>query len=132
MATVRHLDVVCAIIEREDKVLIARRLPGGPTGNKWEFPGGKIDPGETAEQAIVREISEELGCIVEPSKRLALVKHTYPEFIIFLLPICCEISEGYPFALEHAEIRWVPQKQLIDYDWADADLQIAKSYYDAD
>ena len=111
--------------------MIARRQPGGPTGNKWEFPGGKIDPGETAEQAIVREISEELCCIVKPTGRLASAKHAYTEFTIFLLPIRCEISEGNPFALEHAEIRWVLKNQLSHYDWADADLQIAKKYEEA-
>lgn len=124
----KHLEVVCAIITRKDDVLAAKRHPGGPAGDKWEFPGGKIKAGETPEQAICREIAEELTCRVRPKKRLKSNFHVYPEFSISLLPIVCEIIEGEPNAIEHAEIRWVVTAQLDSLDWADADRPIVENY----
>ena len=124
----KHLEVVCAIITRKDDVLAAKRHPGGPAGDKWEFPGGKIKAGETPEQAICREIAEELTCRVRPKKRLKSNFHVYPVFSISLLPIVCEIIEGEPNAIEHAEIRWVVTAQLDSLDWADADRPIVENY----
>ena len=109
-------------------MLAARRQPGGPVGDKWEFPGGKIKINETPEQAIQREIKEELGVTIKPIERLEINHHTYPEFKISLLPITCDITEGEPVAIEHAEIRWIATEKLLNLDWADADLPILRSY----
>ena len=124
----KALDVVCAVIERDGKILAAKRQPGGPAGNKWEFPGGKIKAEETPEQAVCREITEELDCLVRPTRRLKLNFHVYPEFSLSLLPIVCEIIEGEPSAIEHAEIRWVVTSRLDSLDWADADRPIVETY----
>ena len=124
----KHLDVVCAIITRKDNVLAAKRHPGGPAGDKWEFPGGKMKVNETSEQAIQREIKEELDVSIKPIERLEINHHTYPEFKISLLPIICEISDGEPVAIEHAEIRWIAPEKLLDLDWAEADEPIVRRY----
>lgn len=124
-----HLEVVCALIERDGKVLVAKRAAGGPTGGKWEFPGGKIKACETPEQAVCREIVEELTCLVRPKRRLKSSFHVYPEFSISLLPIVCEIIEGEPSAIEHAEIRWVVSSRLDSLDWADADRPIVETIH---
>lgn len=122
------LDVVCAVIERDGKILVAKRQPGGPAGGKWEFPGGKIKRGETADEAICREIEEELGCTVRPLGELNRTLHEYPNFTVSLLPMICELDSGEPKALEHAEIRWLAANQLISLDWAEADLAIVIDY----
>ena len=124
----KKLDVVCAIISREESILAAKRHPGGPAGDRWEFPGGKIEANETPEQAIEREIKEELGVAVNAIKRLTANHHAYPEFTISLLPIICEITQGEPVAIEHAEIRWVASEQLLDLDWSEADKPIVWRY----
>jgi 8-oxo-dGTP diphosphatase len=125
---VKQLEVVCAIITRKDDVLAAKRHPGGPAGGKWEFPGGKIKVNETPEQAIQREIKEELGVTIKPIERLEINHHTYPEFKISLLPITCDITKGEPVAIEHAEIRWIATEKLLDLDWAEADEPIVRQY----
>ena len=124
----KHLEVVCAIIEKDCSVLAAKRRPGGPTGNKWEFPGGKIKANETPETAIQREIAEELGVAIRPVERLRINHHTYPEFRITLLPIVCEITAREPRAIEHAEIKWMATEKLLYLDWAEADKPIVKGY----
>ena len=125
---VAPLDVVCAIIERDGKILVAKRQPGGPAGDKWEFPGGKIRRGETADEAICREIAEELGCTVRPLGELKRTLHKYPDFTVSLLPMICELDAGEPKALEHAEIKWLVADQLSILDWAEADLAIVTEY----
>lgn len=122
------LDVVCAVIERDGKILVAKRQPGGPAGGKWEFPGGKIKSGETANEAICREIEEELGCTVRPLGGLNRTLHEYSNFTISLLPMICELDSGEPKALEHTEIRWLAADQLSNLDWAEADLAIVTDY----
>ena len=124
----KHLDVVCAIITRKDNVLAAKRHPGSPAGDKWEFPGGKIKVNETPAQAIQREIKEELGVTIKQIERLEINHHTYPEFKISLLPIICEITDGEPMAIEHAEIRWIAIEKLLNLDWAEADQPIVRRY----
>ena len=120
--------VVCAIIEKNGKVLIAKRAANSSMPNKWELPGGKIQSDESPYAAIIREINEELGCTVNPVKTLKANTHSYPDFDIDLTPIVCELSVGEPFALEHAEIRWVIASELHQFDWAAADVPIINDY----
>jgi 8-oxo-dGTP diphosphatase len=123
-----HLEVVCALIERCVKVLIAKRPHDKDLAGKWEFPGGKSHQGEAIEIAIVREIEEELGCIVHPFRGLPPNTHSYPQLSITLIPLVCEIIDGTPTALEHAEIKWVVPEELSTYDWAEADIPIVEAY----
>ncbi|MEM8767307.1 MAG: (deoxy)nucleoside triphosphate pyrophosphohydrolase [Pseudomonadota bacterium] len=122
------VDVVCALIEAGDEVLIARRGPGGATGGKWEFPGGKVQPGESPAEALIREIAEELDCTVTVGAALETNVHRYPNLSIRLLPYLCTISRGAVVAREHAEIAWVTKAELALFDWADADLPVVAAY----
>ncbi|MBL9117295.1 MAG: (deoxy)nucleoside triphosphate pyrophosphohydrolase [Verrucomicrobiaceae bacterium] len=115
--------VVCAIVQREDgKVLLAQRPAGKHLALKWEFPGGKVEPGEVADVALIREIDEELGCTVEIQASLPSCVHDYEKSKIELIPFICRVVVGEPRAIEHAAIAWVAPDALADYDLAPADV----------
>jgi 8-oxo-dGTP diphosphatase len=126
-APLREIAVVCGILRREDGCLLAAQRGHGDLAGKWEFPGGKIDPGESPEQAIVRELNEELGCTVEAADVGLTVTHVYPKVIIHLTPVTCRLVAGTPQALEHREIRWVSPAELPSLDWAAADIPIVEA-----
>lgn len=109
---------------REGRVLIAQRATGHLAG-LWEFPGGKVDAGESAEEALEREIREELGCGVMVGEAMSPVEHDYPELSIRLRPFWCAVGEGEPVALEHAAIRWVERGRLMEEELAPADVKVA-------
>lgn len=122
------IPVTCALIERAGRVLLARRPEGKALGGKWEFPGGKVDPGESSERCLQREIEEELGCRVEVGQALSPVVHSYPGGCIELIPFRCTVLSGEPEALEHAEITWLEPRDLLEMDLADADEPILREY----
>jgi 8-oxo-dGTP diphosphatase len=126
----KPLDVVCALIlNAEGKILACQRNSNTSLAHKWEFPGGKIEPDESPEQALEREVSEELGVRISILKALTVVKHKYPGFEIILSPFLCEIDLlEIPRAIEHSEIRWVNLAEASDLDWAEADIPILKQY----
>ena len=99
--------IAAAILRRNDKILICRRGPGGSCGYLWEFPGGKIEPGETGEDCAVRECREELGVTVAVGERFMEVDHTYPDLTVHLTLFYAAIREGIPQKLEHNDIRWI-------------------------
>jgi 8-oxo-dGTP diphosphatase len=116
------LQVVGAAVLVDGKVLCAKRPPGGPIGEMWEFPGGKIEPGETHRQALVRECQEELGIIVQPKYELAECTMNYPHGLITLTTFLCDLVTGEPTLTEHAEIRWVSIIELHQLNWAPLDV----------
>jgi 8-oxo-dGTP diphosphatase len=122
--------VVCALIESEGRVLLARRPLHKHLGGKWEFPGGKVEPGEAPETALVRECREELGCEIEVGGALPAIEHCYPERTILLRPYVCWLSPGSPApsAAEHSALAWVEPDRILDYDLPAADGPIVASY----
>jgi 8-oxo-dGTP diphosphatase len=120
------INVVCAVIsDREGRLLACRRSSEQSQAGKWEFPGGKIEAGESAEDALVREIREELGCAIHVSSSLPVVEYRYPEFSIRLIPYFCQLVGGHgPQILEHSEMRWVTLTDCAALDWAEADIPI--------
>ena len=123
--TIQMLRVVCAVIANSvGEYLLCQRPEGKSQAGLWEFPGGKIDAGESAQQALVRELQEELGCSVSVGVELTSVVHHYEGFSIELIPFCCSISEGEPRALEHQAIEWVTLAGFAGYDLAPADQPI--------
>lgn len=122
------LEVVCGIIRNtEGKILACRRGLERHLGGLWEFPGGKIDAGETAEAALARELQEELGIVVRVGEQLAAaVEWTDGAVSIRLRGFFCEISKGAPHAHEHEEIRWCEPSELPELDWAEADVPLVE------
>lgn len=124
----KHIHVACAIIENSGKILCAQRSESMSLPLKWEFPGGKIDVGESPEECLRRELLEEMGISVRVGERLPLTTHHYPAFSVTLYPFICLIEAGEIILHEHADIAWLPPKQLNTLDWAKADLPVIKSY----
>ncbi|GGC42940.1 NUDIX hydrolase [Parapedobacter defluvii] len=120
------LIVTCAIIIRERKILICQRSSTMNLPLKWEFPGGKVEPGEDEKATIVREIKEELHLDIEVVKRLEPVEHDYPTFRIRLVPFIANVVDGELVLEEHADARWVTVDDLDQYDWAPADVPIVE------
>ncbi len=116
-----HHQVVGAVILRDGEVLCAQRDAGALKG-MWEFPGGKVEPGETARDALAREIEEELGCTIRIGNEVAVTTHEADTMVITLTTYYCLLLEGEPDPLEHAELRWVSPARLQELPWAPADL----------
>lgn len=122
----------CALLDADGRVLIARRPEGKPMAGYWEFPGGKIEPGETPEQAVTRELREELG--VEPCERclhpFAFVSHPYEAFHIVMPLFLCRQWDGFPRPTEGQEIAWTRPAKLMDFNLAPADRPLAAEIRD--
>ena len=121
----REIEVVAAVVLREGRVFCARRPSGGETGGKWEFPGGKIEPGESPEAALAREMREEFGAEVAARGALVTVRHAYASFSIVLRAYLAELVSGELRPVEHLETRWLAPEDLGSLDWAAADLPVA-------
>lgn len=122
----KQLVVAAAVIRRGARVLIARRRAGTHMGLHWEFPGGRVEPGEHPEATIVREIQEELGCQVRVQRFYDMEPHVYPDRQVFLLFYLCELAgDQEPQPLEHQEIRWASPADLGGIAFAPADRRVA-------
>ncbi|MCD0490052.1 (deoxy)nucleoside triphosphate pyrophosphohydrolase [Pedobacter sp. MC2016-14] len=123
------VDVTCAIIVNpEGQVLVTQRSATMKLPLKWEFPGGKMEFGETPAICLIREIKEELNVTIKILSELPSNKHNYPDFSINLIPFICEITEGSIELREHSQYRWLHPNVLLDLDWAEADLPIVANY----
>ncbi len=122
---VPHIDVVGAILRQNGLVLIARRPSKGLLGGLWEFPGGKLEAGESHAEALVREIREELGIEVTPTEKFGIYHHAYTHFKVTLQAWFAELKGEEPTALEASEIRWVRIEELVDYPMGKIDRSIS-------
>jgi 8-oxo-dGTP diphosphatase len=95
---------------------------------RWEFPGGKVHPNEDLRSAIVREIAEELGCTIRVKRGQAMVHHEYPDLTVSLVPFVCELADGEPVPLEHDELRWATEAELLALEWTAADVPVLRNY----
>ena len=119
------LAVVAAVLERGGKIFIARRALDRARGGTWEFPGGKIEQGETPEQALRRELMEELGVETTVDAIYDARINAYPDKTVLVLFYRCTIDCGEPRALDAMDIKWVEPETITDYDFADADKGVA-------
>jgi len=117
-------EVVAALIREGGRILICQRPPDKARALLWEFPGGKVDPGETGEEALVRECKEELNVILNVGEAYCRVTHQYPDIQVRLTLYHARIMDGRPEKLEHADIRWVTNAELSRYDFCPADREI--------
>jgi 8-oxo-dGTP diphosphatase len=117
--------VTCAVIIRQGKVFAARRGQQSSQPLKWEFPGGKVEPGETDEECLHRELSEELDMKVKILRRLPVHTHPYADFTIELVPFLCALLSFHDDPREHHETTWLRPDELPAMDWTGADIPLA-------
>ncbi len=119
-----HLHVTAGMIFRDHRVLISRRPAKSPLGGLWEFPGGKIEEGETLEECLAREILEELAVEVVVGELYVQVYHTYETFSLTLYVFPCLLKEGEPQPIGVAEFRWVRLEELEQFVFPPADREV--------
>lgn len=125
---IKHIQVTCAVIERDGYVLAAQRSATMNLPHKWEFPGGKIRAEESPEECLRREIAEELDVKIAVRKPLPTSTHAYPTITVTLYPFVCAVVAGEIKLHEHAAVTWLPPEKLHELDWAEADLPVLASY----
>lgn len=123
----KMIHVVCAIINNDEKILIAQRSERMALPLKWEFPGGKVEEGEDKRTALQREIKEELAMEIEVREALDPVIYHYEDFSITLYPYLCASASKEFIKLEHQEIQWEKIENLKKYDWAAADVPVVNN-----
>lgn len=128
-----RVQVSAALIENDGRLLAARRA-GGPMEGCWELPGGKVEEGETAVEALKREIKEELGCDLASAWPYETVEYDYPDFHLSMECFVCSLPKGAePCSNEgvHSELAWVSRERLLDFDWLPADQTLMQTlaYY---
>lgn len=119
----KNIKVVAAIIRRENMIFATQRGYGSYK-DWWEFPGGKVEPGETPEMALIREIREELDTEITVDRFLTTVEYDYPEFHLSMDCYWCSIREGHLTLLEHEAARWLPVDDLRQVNWLPADVLV--------
>lgn len=117
-------EVVAALIWKENQFLICQRPANKARGLLWEFVGGKVEPGETKEQALVRECQEELAITLDVGEVFMDVVHEYPDLTVHLTLFNSSIRAGIPQKLEHNDIRWITVDEIDEYDFCPADEEI--------
>ena len=121
----KTIEVVAAIIKKEDKIFITRRSYG-EFKDMWEFPGGKIEAGETKEEALIREIKEELELDINNLEYLTTVEYDYPNFHLVMHCFICEICGGRLNLNVHSDAKWVSLNELLSQNWIPADIQVVE------
>ena len=121
----KTIEVVAAIIHQEGRILATQRGYGEWKG-MWEFPGGKMEAGETEEQAIVREIREELCVDIRVERKVCTVEYDYPQFHLRMHCFWCSIAEGVLELKEHQSARWLEPTEWESVDWLPADVEVVK------
>ncbi|MDU0478334.1 (deoxy)nucleoside triphosphate pyrophosphohydrolase [Staphylococcus chromogenes] len=118
----KRIEVTGAVIVQDNKILAAKRGPGKNLSGYWEFPGGKIEVGETPQESLARELREELECEAIVGNHVTTTEHEYDFAIIVLSTYYCTLVAGEPKLTEHEEIRWLSGTEMHELNWAPADI----------
>lgn len=118
------LEVVAAMIRKGEKILICQRPANKSLGLLWEFPGGKVEAGESNEQAVIRECREELGVTLRVDGFFMEVTHEYPDRTVHLSVYNCSLTDSEPVMLEHNDMRWITASQCCEFEFCPADVEI--------
>jgi 8-oxo-dGTP diphosphatase len=124
-----YINVTCAIILNNEKVLVVQRNSNMKLPLKWEFPGGKVEEGESEEMCIIREIKEELNIEIELLNRLTPSIYTYSGISIRLIPFIANYTDGEVSLFEHKQYVWLRKSELSQLDWAEADKPILNEFF---
>ncbi len=119
----KTINVVAAVIKQDNKILATQRGYGEFKGG-WEFPGGKVEPNETHQQALIREIQEELNITIEVNNYIDTIEYDYPNFHLSMAVYFATIQEGTPTLLEHNAATWLTKETLDTVDWLKADITL--------
>lgn len=119
-------EVAAALIRDKDKFMICRRPAHKPNALLWEFVGGKLEPGETKQEALIRECREELDITVNVGEEFFDIVHQYPDITVHLTIFYATIAEGTPKLLEHCDLKWITPKEIPDYTFCPADDEILR------
>ena len=124
----KHIEVVAAVIIQYGKVLCVQRPQNDKDyiSFKWEFPGGKVEVGENREEALVREIQEELAAEIHELQFLMTVEHSYPDFHLTMHAYSCTLKTEEISLREHVDMKWLATEELNQLDWTEADLPVVK------
>ena len=123
---IKHIRVVAAVIRDEDKIFATARGYGEYKG-RWEFPGGKIEAGETPEEALIREIREELTAEISVGEKIETIEYDYPDFHLSMDCFWAKVISGKLELKEAAAARWLTREELMDVDWLPADLVLVEA-----
>src|SRR5580704_10031987 len=126
----QSIEVSAALIFRAGKLLITQRHAKAHLGGRWEFPGGKREPGETFEQCLVREIREELGVEIAVGELFDEISHTYPEKSVHLKFFLCKLISGEPQTLDCAAVEWIDKAGLEAHEFPAADARLSEKLKD--
>ena len=124
-------EVVAALIWRGEKFMICQRPAHKARGLLWEFVGGKVEVGESPEEALIRECREELGVSLSVGEVFMDVTHEYPDLLVHLTLFHATIAEGEPKMLEHNDIKWITPREIPNYDFCPADVEILEKLMQA-
>ncbi len=125
----KTIEVVAAIITEKDSILVTKRK-SGTFKDLWEFPGGKMESGELKEEALIREIFEELNLKISVNDLLITIEHTYPDFHLTMHTFWCKIIEGNMRLNDHNEAKWITANELELLEWVPADIKIINKIMD--
>ena len=120
----RLLVVAGVVIDDDTRIMLCQRRPEVHNGLKWEFPGGKLEPGESAAEALIRECREELAIEVTPGPVYMRLTHEYPDLTVELILLQVDEFAGTPLLLEHSELRWISVEEIGDFRFCPADREI--------
>ena len=127
----KHINVVCAVIVNKGRIFACQR-GYGDSKDWWEFPGGKIEPGESPEEALQREIREELAIDITIDRHLTTVDYDYPDFHLTMHSYLCHLKDDIqPHLLEHEAARWLGKDKLEEVKWLPADVEVIKALSDS-
>lgn len=120
----KMVEVVAALIWDNGKFMICRRPQNKARALLWEFVGGKVEPGETKEQALIRECCEELAVNISVGGEFMNVTHEYPDITVHLTLFCATIKEDVPKLIEHSDLKWIVPEEIHNYEFCPADKEI--------